>query len=162
MFKTLVIKTKIIRKKEDKSRSLLLILGVWFVLFFVFFIMYCKGIYWAAIPCLIDFFSIIPIKVIGYKKLAPYKKNSSYSEEVTFESRDGQLYAEGQKITSIVIDTRRKEIYVDNIDLTKVRMVGGTICTDEPVFCGMVESPYMEAFEEYLRSNNIENIEVHE
>ena len=47
----------------------------------------------------------------------------------------------------------------DNIDNTKVSVIGGSICTKEPVFCALVEEPYMEAFDIYLRENNIENIE---
>lgn len=156
MFSTTVRKRKILGANKNDA-LIFLPLAILFVLFMVFFTMFCKEIYWAAIPCLIVFFSIIPITIFLRKKTDSHRgKKAFYNEEVTFDIKDGKLYADGQMITSIIINPRDKEIHIDNIQTSQVRVKSGNISANHATFIGTVEEPYMEAFEKYLRSNNIE------
>ncbi len=135
---TAVVKRERIQKATGQDYLRLIPLGIWAVLCFVLLALFCRKIYWAGILLLTIFLCIIPIAIYMAKTNPRLKEDRYYEEEVSFEVKNGTLYANGLKITDVFIDSRAKEIHIDN-----------------EAFSAVVEEPYIEAFEAYLRSNNI-------
>lgn len=155
MYTTTVTKRKLFGEKKSDLLAFLP-LGIWLVVFLVFFIMFCKEIYWAGIVCVVDFFSIIPIVIIINKNMKKFKgENSLYEADVTFEVKDGELYAEGEKILHIQYDQSDKILYMDNIMTRSVRTRTGRVSADYAKFMGFVKEPYLADFEAFLLENDI-------
>lgn len=69
---------------------------------------------------IIIFLNIIPITYWTRKKTEPFRgKNSFVTEEVVFNVINGELYADNIKVLNITQNKRTKEIYVDNIVISK-------------------------------------------
>lgn len=132
---------------------------IWLVLTFIIFFVFLGTDNPVFLLCFFaSFLSIIPIFIVGYKKSNKYRgENAVFVENVTFEAKDGELFAGDIKLPNISVDRKAHHINVNDVAEVKTQVKGISISSQKASFIGTIEDPYYDEFMKFLRENEINN-----
>ena len=107
----------------------------------------------------IGFLAIVPLfyYILKNKKEVKLRKRGYIRKEMTFNVIDDELYVDNKKMR-VSQNKFKKEIYVNDIT---PKVMEGKYSTRviTATFIGIVEAPYVNDFEKFLKENNVEIIQ---